>query len=527
MFVAKGLGFQIREQGEGIMYLRSVRTVLVVLTVFLLSGTAISQIRPYRVTDRQMQNVLSQIESSTDRFRSLIDRDMDNSSANGTRYEEGVMNYINAFEIATDRLVSNFKDRRSTQADVEEVLGRASVINGFVARNYLSSDTLAQWGVVRSHLNSLAAYYRTSWDWNNPRYQVAPTYTLTGTYRLNPSRSDNVALVIERMLTGIRIANNERDSYRQTLLDRLNAPEMYAIEQRDPQFTIGSSLWPQVTFNADGRTFTERGDNGRTFKVTATHNVADGLVLNYVGDRSNDYYVNFARQQDGLLRVTRRLFVPERNETVTVSSVYDRISETPQWMYDAQQYPAWQTGSYGYVVPNNTQLRAVLYSPISTRSTQNGERFDLQVTSPAQYRGAVISGRVNAIQRSGFMSGSANMSFAFENIRMQNGMNYAFSGIVNQVLLPNGNRVGVNNEGAIREKDQMRSAITRAGIGAAVGAVIGAVSSGKKGAAVGALLGAGAGVGSILLQGRDDIELAQGTEFLITASAPSNIVRYR
>lgn len=516
------------ESRGGIMFTKLIRYSTIALMVAVtFTGISYAQNRPYQVNDRKVQNLLSQIENSTDRFRTFVDRDMDNSAQNGTRYEEGVMDYINAFENATDKLSNNFKDRRSTQADLEEVFGRASVINGFVSRNNLSNQTVTQWNQVRTQLNKLGQYYRTSWDWRNPRYPSVPAYTLTGTYRLNSARSDDVQLVVERILGGLRINNNNRETYRQSLLNRLTAPEIYAIEQRDPQFTIGSSLWPQVTFNADGRTFTEKGYNGRDFKVTATHSVGSGLTLNYVGDRDNDYYVNFARQTDGMLRVVRRIYLPERNETITVSSVYDRSSETAQWTYNTQDYPAWQTGSYAYVIPNGTQLKAVLNTPISTRSSQNGDRFELQVISPSQYRNAVISGRISNMERSGFVSGQANMNFIFENVRMQNGQSFAFSGIVDQLRLPNGNQIDVDNEGAIKERDQMRSTITRAGIGAAIGAVIGAVSAGPKGAGIGALIGAGAGVGSILIQGKDDVELVQGTEFIITSSAPNNIIRYR
>ena len=65
--------------------------------------------------------------------------------------------------------------------------------------------------------------------------------------------------------------------------------------------------------------------------------------------------------------------------------------------------------------------------------------------------------------------------------------------------------------------------MTRAGVGAALGALIGAIAGGGKGAAIGAAVGAGAGAGSVLIQGRDNVELEQGTEFNITATGPTNV----
>jgi len=87
----------------------------------------------------------------------------------------------------------------------------------------------------------------------------------------------------------------------------------------------------------------------------------------------------------------------------------------------------------------------------------------------------------------------------------------------------NGDNVAVTNEGTIRDRNQTTQTATRAGIGAALGALIGAIAGGGQGAAVGAAVGAGAGAGSVLIQGRDNVELEQGTQFSITATGPSNV----
>jgi outer membrane lipoprotein SlyB len=52
--------------------------------------------------------------------------------------------------------------------------------------------------------------------------------------------------------------------------------------------------------------------------------------------------------------------------------------------------------------------------------------------------------------------------------------------------------------------------------------LLGAIIGGGKGAAIGAAIGAGGGAGSVYVQGRDDLELSNGTEFTIRASAPPN-----
>jgi uncharacterized protein YcfJ len=91
------------------------------------------------------------------------------------------------------------------------------------------------------------------------------------------------------------------------------------------------------------------------------------------------------------------------------------------------------------------------------------------------------------------------------------------------VTAANGDDVKVNNEGTVRDGNQTTKTVTRAGIGAALGALIGAIAGGGEGAAIGAAIGAGAGAGTVFIEGRDNIELGEGSTFNITASAPNNL----
>ena len=74
-----------------------------------------------------------------------------------------------------------------------------------------------------------------------------------------------------------------------------------------------------------------------------------------------------------------------------------------------------------------------------------------------------------------------------------------------------------------RDTNQGVTTATRAGIGAVLGAIIGAIAGGGQGAAISAGVGAGAGAGSVLITGRDNIELGPGSAFNITATAPANV----
>ena len=176
-----------------------------------------------------------------------------------------------------------------------------------------------------------------------------------------------------------------------------------------------------------------------------------------------------------------------------------------------------------FYIPNGTRVIATLQNAVNAQASQVGDRFTMEVTSPYQYRGAVIEGRITNAERSGRVSGRASLSFEFDSIRMPNGSTYRFAGNIDSVRAANGDNVSVNNEGTVRDSNQTTKTVTRAGIGAALGALIGAIAGGGQGAAVGAAVGAGAGAGTVFIQGRDNIDLAQGSEFTITASAPTNV----
>ena len=480
-------------------------------------------VRPYRVSDNNVQTLIGRLESRTDTYRREVNSAIDRSLLNNTRSEDAIVNNINEFETATDNLRRNFDGRRSAMADVEGVLSRAYYIDSFMRDYRLTPAAETQWRAIRTDLNTLATYYNVSWDWNR-QYSPASKFdsNITGTYRLNLGQSDSVQDIVDRATVNSTVS--QRDRQRSNLERRLSSPDMLAIEKRGKQVTIGSSTSPQVTFNADGVARTETNNNGRSIKVTANTSY-DGISLSYEGERANDFYVNFNQLSNNQLRVVRRVYLENRNETVTVASVYDKISETADFSMTNNGNTGGNTNTNinDFVIPNNTKLTAVLRTAVSTKVSQNGDRFQMEITSPSQYQGAVIEGRVAKTERSGRVSGRANMSLEFDTIRLRNGQTYRFAGIVDSVKLANGDNVSVNNEGTVRDNSQTTKTVTRAGIGAALGALIGAIAGGGQGAIIGAGVGAGAGAGTVILQGRDDIELGDGTEFMITASAPNSV----
>jgi len=344
---------------------------------------------------------------------------------------------------------------------------------------------------------------------------------LTGTWNLDTSRSDDVRGATDRAVTN-RGVNSDR--MRQRLENRLQPPDRLMIEQSGSRVTLASSTAPQVTFDADGRARTETNANGRTVQTTASLNGAV-LTIRTEGDRGNDFQVTFQPIDNGRgLQVTRRMYSERLTQPIETRSFYTRVSDVAQLDGYSDPIPnrIRRDNRRGNIsdIPADTILTATLNESLNTRDAKDRDRLTLTVASPSQYSGAVIEGYLTRVERSGRVTGSPEIGFEFDSIRLRNGGTYDFSGYIEQVRTPTGDKVKVDNEGSVKEKSgQTERTVVRSGIGAAIGAIIGGITGGGEGAAIGAAVGAGAGAGSVIVQGRDDLQLDSGTEFTIHTSS--------
>jgi predicted glycoside hydrolase/deacetylase ChbG (UPF0249 family) len=129
------------------------------------SGTTVGGV-PYRVTDREVERILKQIEHQSDRFRSALDSSLDKSRFNGTRQEDDINRFVKEFYERTKTLRDHFDHHKSTSADVQDVLDRAAEIDSFLRRNPLRrNNALREWERLRGNLDELAQAYSVSWNW--------------------------------------------------------------------------------------------------------------------------------------------------------------------------------------------------------------------------------------------------------------------------------------------------------------------------------------------------------------------------
>lgn len=129
------------------------------------AGTTVAGV-PYRVSDREVEKTLHQIEQQSDRFRSALDSSLDKSRLNGSREEDDINRFVKEFYEQTKTLRDHFNDHKSTSADVQSVLDRAANIDSFMRRNSLRSSKASQeWARLRGNLDELAQVYNVSWQW--------------------------------------------------------------------------------------------------------------------------------------------------------------------------------------------------------------------------------------------------------------------------------------------------------------------------------------------------------------------------
>ena len=354
--------------------------------------------------------------------------------------------------------------------------------------------------------------------------------TLTGTYRIDSARSEKVADV----LSNTNIASDKR----RDLESKLDAPEQIAIDVRGNEVTLASSKASPVSFVADGSEKTEQ-ENGRTVRLKATLR-GDELTLTSLGGET-DYTVTFVPESNGrTLKVTRRITTDYLEETVFAESLYNKTDDVaglgivPSSDSDTAGYssndpndrpganaPVGQSRVGEFIVPSGTIVSGFLDTSIDTKVTQNNDRFKLTVQSPDAFRGATIEGFVTGVGRSGRVSGRSNLTLNFETITLRNGERYDFAGYLQSLKDHTGKVVKIDPEGTVKGGSQTKQTAKRGGIGAGIGAIIGAIAGGGTGAAIGAVIGGGAGAGSVLVQGRDDLQLMKGSLITIQSTSPN------
>jgi hypothetical protein len=478
----------------------------------------------YRLSENELNQLIQRVENGGDTFRVSLTDAFAQRPYDRTRSEGKMNDALRSFKKATDQLRIRFDARQLMADDVRRLLDQATPLDIFMRDNVLTDRAKNDWATLRGNLSALAGSYDVAPSWGaTPASQTGykSTNRLTGTFKLDTSRSDNARDKASRAMQNLRA--DQRQEVVDQILARLESPQTLMIERRGETMTISSSLAPRSTFEADGRERQEQLANGSWTKVTATLR-GEQLVVSSDGYKENDFNVTFdATENDRSLRVRRQIYSDRLTQPVVVDSVYDRTSEVAQWnIYNGSAPVLVNASTTGgeFIVRDGETLVAVMNNNLTTKLSQQGDLFTMTVRDPSQFEGAVIEGSVGSVDQGGRLTGRSGMSLNFERIRLTNGQTYKFSGVLGNVRLLNGDTIKVDNEGSAQGANQTTQTIQRAGIGTAAGAIVGAIVGGGKGAAIGGIIGAAGGAGTVFIQGKDNLELPVGTELTIRASGP-------
>ena len=535
------------------------RQIFVILTICLLSFGVFAQ---SSVDERQVNEVLSNINIKLDDFQQNINFEVNRDTVNQSD-ETKIGDSLRNLRGDLDNLRDNIAARRDSQTDVRQILVTAQRFNDYLLRLKLNAKSQNAWKNARGQIDRLASIYGVQSTWNNSVNQINTNFSdnnLNGTYQIDGSRSDDVRQIAADATQNL---SSNRDEAKQELEEKLEAPQRLAIEIRGNQVSVVSDLAPQITLSADGQDRTETLSDGSQVRLRTTLRGQE-LTVAKLGT-NDDYTVTFTSTDNGRrLKVTRRITTQYLSETVFAESFYTKSDSMAQMdIYgndnngqtattnnypnsnpnnnpnsnggnypDPNPTPTPTTNNsptinrpmkYGqFIVPNGEMLTGVLENNLTTKYSQNNDRFTMRVTAPSQYQGAIIEGYVSGIDRSNRNPvGGAKITLNFESIRLANGQNYDFAGFLQSITDVNGNSVKVDSEGTA-SKSQTKETAKRAGIGAGVGAIIGGIIGGAKGAIIGAGIGAGGGAGTVAIQNQGDLELQAGSSITVQSSAPNS-----
>jgi hypothetical protein len=422
----------------------------------------------YNLNDFQTRQLIQRIDTRATNFSRSLRGDLNRFYGRDRNVADEARRQLSAFESALVQLRNRVNSRQATTSHVRNVLERAAYLNSFVADRQLAYQTENTWSSLRPDLERLATAANIAWNWSTIPNDGGNRADLTGTFRYNASQGDDARRAVDAATRNLSLS--ERQRVYDSLLRRLDPPQMLAIDRRGNAVTIASTRAPQINFIADGREQVETTAGGRTVRVRADLS-GDTLTITRNGERANDFTVTFDPTDNGRqMLVTRTLYSDRVNQPVTVRTYYDRISDVAQLnIYDTNREDAnIGSGPVGsFIVPNGTQLVGVLNNDLSTQNVREGDRFTMTVRSPGQFEGSIVEGHVMSINRSGRVTGRSEMTLDFETIRMRDGRSYSFAGILESVRTPDGDVVRVDNEGAVRESDQTKTTVTRTAINGA------------------------------------------------------------
>src|ERR1043166_3159277 len=199
---------------------KNITSLAILFALALISVSAQAQRQSKRIADRQVSLALRRLEQSSNRFRGSLNLALINGRIDETRPQNDINTFEPAFSSAIDQFRDRFTRHQAGAADVQNIMQKASLVNGFMNRNRLSTPVQNDWASVRTDLNALATAYGVSWQWNQ---QTLPLISSSRSMRLSDSELNQLIRRIEAGGDTFRsslTAAFDRNSYNQPQSER-------------------------------------------------------------------------------------------------------------------------------------------------------------------------------------------------------------------------------------------------------------------------------------------------------------------
>ena len=205
-----------------------------------------------------------------------------------------------------------------------------------------------------------------------------------------------------------------------------------------------------------------------------------------------------------------------QNPPATYNQSQPPASGTLEQRAAQPQYPG------GHIVPAGTTIQATLDTPLSTKTSQVGDRFTATVAAPVNDSngqlaipvGTKINGQVANSEQGktvAILRGKGRLDLRFIDMTMPNGVSAPLAASLKSVHA-NGSNKQADEEGGVQSSTSGKTTAKDVGIGAGIGTVAGLIfGSALKGLAIGAI----AGGGYVLATKGKDVELPANTGLVL------------
>jgi hypothetical protein len=141
--------------GEDMM--KTILVALAAVTLWLAPAAA----RAERLSDKQLEQLISRIASEEDTFRDALDPQIKRAVYRGPNGEVNVERFLKDFSDAAERLEDRYKKDYSASTEAGDLLRQATQIDAYFRRDQRASKGESEWVRFSEQLKTLAGAYGT------------------------------------------------------------------------------------------------------------------------------------------------------------------------------------------------------------------------------------------------------------------------------------------------------------------------------------------------------------------------------